>query len=508
MRKLSKILLIGVDAADKDLLLDWAGAGILPTFQLLSREATWGLIRNPVGFYVGAVWPSFFTGLSPSRHGRYCYRQIRSGSYEITSFRASEIKAEPFWAGLDRLGKRVAVIDVPKTFLCNDFNGLQIVDWGTHDPDPAGFCASPPSVGEEIISRFGRDPVGICDRKRTSAAQFELLRDQLVQRVEIKTDLSRYFLDRGEWDLFLTVFSESHCVGHQCWHLHDVSHPRHDPMIAGSIGDPIKDVYRATDAAIGALLKHVGSETDVVVLASHGMGPHYDATFILGEMLERIEKMRLSNPKRRIAGVVRWCWNKLPARLRVNLRPLRTPIRRTIGQIVPTPDIGTRKCFEVPNNDVYGGIRINLAGREPNGRVRPGHEFDNFCEALTRDLLSFVNLETGKPLVRNVIRTADFYEGEQIAELPDLLVEWDRVAPISRVYSDVTGTIEGKYRGIRSGDHKPDGVFFAVGPSFGAGRLDSSVSIMDFAPTVADLLGVSLPRVDGVSLSREYRQAM
>ena len=47
---------------------------------------------------------------------------------------------------------------------------------------------------------------------------------------------------------------------------------------------------------------------------------------------------------------------------------------------------GRSNCFDIPNGEVYGGIRVNLVGREPQGKIKPGVEYDAFCDALTRDL--------------------------------------------------------------------------------------------------------------------------
>ena len=101
--------------------------------------------------------------------------------------------------------------------------------------------------------------------------------------------------------------------------------------------------------------------------------------------------------------------------------------------------------------------------------------------------------------VSRVIRTAEFYRGEYLDHLPDLLVEWSSNAPISaiRLGSDKIGEIHGEYRFCRTGDHRPGGMFIALGPSIRPGYLGRTVSIMDFAPTIASLLEVPLPDLDG-----------
>ena len=98
MKSNAKVLFICVDAADKDLIKTWAKDGSLPVFKKLLGNAAWGVVDNPPGLYVGAVWPSFYTGLSPTRHHRYCYEQLRPGTYENYRFQPiSDMQAEPFW---------------------------------------------------------------------------------------------------------------------------------------------------------------------------------------------------------------------------------------------------------------------------------------------------------------------------------------------------------------------------------------------------------------------------
>ena len=63
-----------------------------------------------------------------------------------------------------------------------------------------------------------------------------------------------------------------------------------------------------------------------------------------------------------------------------------------------------RKCFAVPHNANAGAIRINLAGREKNGRIKPGEEYQALCDELERDLGDIVNLDTGQALVKEVVR--------------------------------------------------------------------------------------------------------
>jgi predicted AlkP superfamily phosphohydrolase/phosphomutase len=154
-------------------------------------------------------------------------------------------------------------------------------------------------------------------------------------------------------------------------------------------------------------------------------------------------------------------------------------------------------CFSIHDTPSHAGIRVNLVGREPNGQVKPGAEFEQFCTNLGKELLGIINVKTGKPVINRIIRTAEYYSGDCLEHLPDLLVEWNEEDPIPAVFSEKFGTITTAFWHPRTGHHRSGGMFFAFGPSIKPGILDRTVSIMDFAPTIAHLLNVSLPDVDG-----------
>jgi predicted AlkP superfamily phosphohydrolase/phosphomutase len=496
----TKILFIGIDSADGDLIRTWAAAGILPTFRSLFERATCGTTTNPPGLFVGSIWASFSTGVSPGRHGRFWFRQLRSGTYQIFRHRPHEIRAPLFWDTLSRAGRRVAIIDVPETHRADGLNGIQLVDWGTHAPDLPGFCTWPPSLAKDVTARFGRDPVGLCDRRWGSAEALTTLREDLLTRVQRKAELSSHFLAQENWDFFLTTFTESHCVGHQFWHLHDPTHPRHDVALARTLGDPLKDVYVAIDAAVGRLVAQAGADARVFVLCSHGMGPCYGGNFLLDDVLRRLEGAPPAMNKGRWFDALLWCWQHIPRVLRTMAGPVRDAAVRRIN-VAPIAVDGSRRCFQVPNNDGYGAIRVNLVGREPHGRIGAGAEYEDFCSALTNDLLSLVNVDTGRPVVQRVLRVADVHRGASLHELPDLLVEWSREAPIVAVSSSKTGRLDGRDPQHRSGDHRSEGLFFASGASIGAGPLGRAVGVIDFAPTIGTLLGVSLNDVEGTPIA-------
>lgn len=519
----ARLLVLGIDAASPDLLLRWAADGTLPRIGSLLQRGLSGPSLGPAGFFIGSTWPSFTTGRSPAGHGIHYLVQLSPGTYRYHRPEQGEyLKAAPFWRALSAAGKRVAILDVPLSRLDPGLNGIQVVEWGGHD-SLFGFRTAPALLARDIRQRYGAHPApASCDAERRSASDYSALLDALVQGALRKGELTRELLRQGDWDLFMQVFTEAHCAGHQCWHLHDETHPAHDAAIAASLGDPLRKVYRAIDQALGTILDAAGDATVLLVVA-HGMSHWYGAQFLLEEILQRLgawypakgEAPRPAADSSALAAA-RWLWRRLPAPLRAGLGPARERLRRSESGSASLPAISLdperSRCFPVGNGLAVGGIRLNQRGREPGGILAPGAETEAFCAELTADLLAIEDDRTGGPLIRNVLRTAELYRGPCLGDLPDLLVEWNDAVPTGstaigggiaarvRAHSARIGVVEGENAYGRTGEHRREGLFIAAGPGIQPGRLDRRISLLDFAPTIGAMLGVPLPECEGVAV--------
>jgi predicted AlkP superfamily phosphohydrolase/phosphomutase len=510
-----RVLCLGIDAGSRDLIEAWAAAGVLPTFRALMTRGLVGNTESVDGLYVGATWPSFYTGVSPARHGIHGLVQLRPGTYDLYRCYTGEfVKREPFWNHLSRAGRRVAICDVPLTGVSTGLNGIQLVEWGSHDAN-YGFEAWPRSLKQEVQARFGAHPVPTtCDADHRSPAEFADFTRRLIAGARKKAALTRYYLERGEWDFFMQVFTEGHCAGHQCWHMHDRRCPGWDDATIAETGDPIREVYVAIDDAVADILSAVDGRTLIVLLASHGMSYRFGAQFLLNEILVGLGAAAPASPRNPpgpLERALRRGWTLSPDIVRRPIRVIRDRVRRSELPSLP-PEARNGRCFPQYNGLAVGGIRLNLVGREPAGLLAPDSEHE-FCQSLTRDLLEIVDADSGQPVVERVIRTADLFRGEYLHHLPDLLVAWSDTRPLGstttangrgahvRLSSRKLGTVEGSNQYCRSGDHRREGLFVAVGPSLTPSRMSRTVSIMDFAPTFARLLGVELPDADGAPIN-------
>ncbi len=523
----TKVLFLEVDAGDERLLRRWAADGTLPTFRSLLERGLSGSTLAPDGFFIGGLWPSLYTGVTPARHGIYSYIQLKSGTYDFyRCYTGEEILREPFWNLMSRAGRRVAIFDVPLAGLSKEINGIHSVEWGAHDPN-YDFCGWPADFEADVRKRFGLHPLTqSCNAYGRTPEDFVALRDTLINGVRKKSELTRHYLAQGGWDFFAQVFTESHCIGHQCWHLHDPQNPAYDREIAALTGDPVREVYVAIDRAIREILAEVSDDTIVVVLAAHGMSHRTGVQFLLPEILERlgvaVRREVDSGVLGRVDDALTRIWQHTPGFGKRALSGYRDTLRAWFDNRIDGPplpphirqlDPSKSRCFLTDNGFPTSGLRLNLVGREPSGLIEPGPDEDAFCAKLSADLLDLVDTDTGIPLVKEVFRTKDRYEGEYLDRLPDLVVIWNEehvlgsascgnpTGSTARVHSNKIGTVEGVNTYVRTGDHRPQGMFVALGPGIRAGQLDRTVSIMDFAPTFCALLDVELEDIDGHTIA-------
>jgi len=464
-----KVLAIGLDSADPNLLLEWAANGRLPNVARLMKDGTFGRLATPDGLGDEGVWASFATSLPPAEHGRWYHRGIRPGAYDQVRIRAGDYKHPAFWHAIDAAGKRVAVIDVPKSPQVAMAHGTAVYDWRVHGID-GPTQSHPDALAERLIERFGMDSIDrpesdhfMCNMASHSPQETRTWLQSLYQSIADKSTVSKEFLDEY-WDLFLVVFKEAHCAGHLCW----------------PPGPEIKRIYEALDQAVGELLDFAGEQTTVIIFSDLGMDYNYHGNGLLDLVLRRLERCVIS----------RW------ENAAIDVDILYHRARNRLGMPAKSSRHRKRWAYQVEHNELSGAVRINVRGRDPSGRVSPGKQLEEFYDYLERELLALRHPTTGRRVIDRILRTDAEQNGTARDCLPDFLVIWSREAPITTVCSTAVGTVTRTPNEDRPGNHIPGGLYVAAGPGVTSGE-GSVADIMDLGVTMAALLDVAVAATSG-----------
>jgi len=486
-----KLLLIGLDAADADLIERWSGDGTLPHLADLKRGGTWGRLSTAAKYLTGSPWPTFYTGRPPSEHGIYHDFQWRQERMEFAAPATDWLPVRPFWRAIE--GDVLSVVhDVPMTPGTEPFPGVEITGWGSHDklvpPD-----SHPAELLGQIRRKYGESPIRTDEYGRASFSHLKELHAELIDLTRRSAELACWLLARP-WNLGIVVFGALHRGGHRFWDRSSVD-GEVPPELGSWYDGALRELYRAADRAVGELLA-AAPDAAVFVFALHGMTVNSARVDFLDDMLARV----LHGPAaaRPRPGLLRRCGEAVPLPLR---RALTNSVPKALkNRIMTRWTTGGVNWERTPaftlRADLNGYIRLNLQGREPRG-VIPPEEAGALCTRIAEGLLSFKDAATGEPLIEEVSPASSvFPPGERMHRLPDLIVRWTPTSGAlhEAVTSPRFGRIEratpGRIPNGRSGNHAPHGFLIARGSGIAAGgRLQVDADILDLAPTAVARLG-------------------
>jgi len=509
-----QVLMIGLEASEPTLVKKWAEEGKLPAFKRLFEGGSWRQLRSTTEISSGATWASLITGTNPAKHGMAFYhRQLKPGTYTIQKKYAEETAVDPFWQSLSQNGKRTAVLDVPDSYVTKNLNGMMIVGWGAEGLN-AKQRTWPQNLFKDIFSRFGHHPLEFWYQEKPKTIEgWKELEEKLIEGTRRRTEIAKWVLEKEPWDFYLICYAEPHWAGHYFWHICDPRHPEYDSDLHHACGDPVLKVYQEVDRGIDALLK-IYPEATILIVSNTGMGPNFSGQHLLPEILTRLGYSGKKKPKGIHNFLPGHRWGPYYAIKNIE-SVIPPPLMEKIKRIIPEKvwnsvtryilSMGNNwknsKAFNVPS-DYSAAIRINLKGREPEGKVEPGSEYDKICELITQDLKELINSETGERAVKGVVKTKELYQGELLDELQDLTVQWNLSAPINHLESKKIGKVSGVLPDKRTGAHMVNGYLLAYGKGIKSNQEFDEAHIMDVAPTIFHLLDQPVPKImDGKILS-------
>jgi predicted AlkP superfamily phosphohydrolase/phosphomutase len=534
------VIAIGLDSADPLLLEQWMAAGHLQTLSRLRQQGTYSRLGNTVP-YCGnptptstteKLWVMALTGCLPYKTGFWDIIRFQPDRYDIEfdSIHGGYDYQEypPFYALGDNY--RVATFDPPVSALSEQVNGLQILGWGGHFPFTPSH-SQPAELLPEIVQTYGKNSVlhndhGYWWNPKYAEWLQGALRDSISTRAKICQDL----LQRDNWDLFLTVFGDSHSAEHDFWHLSQPDHPLYANWHRPG-QDLMLQSFEEIDQAIADILSAAPKNANIVCFSVHGMGINVTDLFSMTFLPELLYRWNFPGkvglpPKQASQTIppvmthpIRNTWAGEVWSLKHDENPFRRLVRRRLpsrflhsGQqpdLISPYELNDRdhpiswvpavwysplwpqmKAFALPAFS-DGLIRINLKGREANGIVDPA-EYDALCAELTDLAYSLKDARTRQPLVKQVVRTRTT-PLEDTANLPDadLVVVWHEQP------ADVVDSQMGRIGPVpysRPGGHREKGFVIAKGPDIEPGhRIAANPQAIDLAPTLLTLMGAPLP---------------
>lgn len=469
-----RLLIIGWDGADWEIINDLVARGLLRNVQQMTQEGVRADLASTLPSHSWAAWTTFLTGMNPGGHGVFDFveRHPQQPDKRIP-VASTSIKARTFLEVLSNSGHEVRAANIPVTFPPIPVRGRMIS--GVAIPSGAEFVypaewraeldsrAPWPTNGMEW-NRFEDDPTGLVEEARSY--------------VEKRTASFEVLLE-GDWTVAVCVYLAPDRLQHPFGAYLLPSHPDHSKLADTSLGESLRGIYATLDDHIERLRAAAGDETTVVLMSDHGFRPISRAAN-LNKILVELGLASRSRSADATTKALRTSVVRKVKSSRVG-RAMRSRVKRP-SQLNWSQTVAYQSA-------AGGGISLNLVGREPSGIVQPD-DYDRTLEEVRERLLSFVDPQTGDHPIAEALPKETLYSGPYSDLAPDLIVRADLLWSLS--YTDAL-TSETKWP---TGTHRREGILVGVGagiPAANLGRRD----IADVAATALAFCGVDPSELDG-----------
>ena len=497
LKRLTRVLVVGLDAATLEIIKPMARNGKLPNFGRLMREGSFGALKSSMPPITPCAWTSFATGKDPSKHGLYDF-DLHEGNPEKTKrVNRTFVRAKSLWKILSEAGKRSIVIDVPLTYPPEVINGILI---SRVDAPQKKNCTYPKSlyytlrrrgfiakIDRSITKEHGADKANKEEAKkklgRISKARMRKIArlrteeafQNIVKEIDKNIELAKQFMEKEDWDFFMMAFMSADYAGHSFWQ---------DQV-------KVKKIYEKLDEAVGTLFRIAGEDAVKFIISDHGFTSLL-YSFNINEWLH--EKGFLEK--------------KIDIPWKESIKELKQFLRKFEGKktgglagdnklskfryLLRTDYAKSKAYFQ---SWTSYGIRINLEGRDTTGIVKR-EDYQSFRRYLISELKKIKHPSTGRRVFSDVLKKEEVYSESPLGinPAPDIFLVAPEINLEGRFQQNphVFGRTPRGY-----GFHHIDGIFFASGKGIRK-RCVCGTRITDLAPTILHILGVPVPEdIDG-----------
>jgi predicted AlkP superfamily phosphohydrolase/phosphomutase len=491
---MSRVLVIGIDGGTLDLVQPWAEAGDLPNLAQLMAEGVHGLLESTLPPVTSPAWPTFATGRNPGKHGVFDFIRPTGGQFELVN--ATSIRAPTLWQILSEAGRQVGVMNVPVTYPPTRVNGFIIS--GMLSP-VGGEITYPAHLLDRYAGRL--KPYRIAPHVQYKPGNEAEFTADLFDLVERRGAYALQLMADHPYEFLMFHFLSTDTMQHAFWKFVDPAHPRYDPQAAARFGPAAKQLYQRIDGFVGQMLDRVTDDTTVIVMSDHGFGPlHYVVNLNLFLLEHGLLQLKHGAWTRLKAGLFRagltpasfWHLIERAGLQNYVWQVSKSTRNKVVGKFLSFDDVDWSRTLAYSIGHV-GQIYVNLMGREPQGIVEPGAEYEAARQRVVDALQDLRHPVTGQPLVDQVVPGDQVVHGPYAGRSPDLHVVLDGYRAIAFPLFATDGRIVTRQIRGDSGCHRRHGIFIARGPEVRSGETVEGARILDLAPTILHLMGLPVP---------------
>jgi predicted AlkP superfamily phosphohydrolase/phosphomutase len=506
-----RMVLLGLDGATFRIIKPWAEAGHLPHFARLFSDSAWGRLASTIPPTTPPAWAACLTGKNPGKHGIFDFRESPLKYPDRPLINLSSMQGRKLWHLFNAAGKKVAIVNVPITYPPEPVDGLMISGMMTPSDDSA--YTYPAEVKDELNQVTGHYVVNIDIPKYDVELEADALRfmDDIDNSFQKRKEAFFYLLEAKEWTFFMIVFIIMDRIQHLFWKYMDPQWDKHyNSPLAKKIRPRILASFQMVDEMLGELRQILG-DTPLMIMSDHGFGSTRE-WFNVNTWLMKNGYLKVKSDVLLKKQIFSFFMNLNDSQIVKSLVPknvqsvVRGKIRGTRSTFKSDLEAaldysGTRAFFaSIPSQ----GIFINVKRENGLGIVEPGAEYDKLRAEIREKLTELRHPKTGQRAIDKVYYREEIYHGDQTRYAADILFVAQNYGCLGRQLLGLSGVFQSSVD-TPNGFHRPDGIFYALGPQFKAGHELQGAEIADIAPTVLHLCGQPVPDdMDGALLADAF----
>ncbi len=287
----TKVLLIGLDGADWNIMRPLTQHGKLRNFARLMQDGVSGTLNSSRPLLSPLIWTTIATGKNPIKHGITDFLVVDEESDEEIPVTRNLRTVKALWNIMSEQRRTVGVVGWLVTWPAESVNGFIVSDRLTYlDYDPRG--SSPPpskrltypetlldrltpliihphSISFDKIHRFLTLDQSEFEEAMKSKTEPFFTAASVVAATETYRNIALYFIRDQPTDLLAVYFKGIDSFGHLFASSEALS-PAGDHTSMQRTDGAIREFYLYQDEILGDLLNVVDENTTVIIVSDHG----------------------------------------------------------------------------------------------------------------------------------------------------------------------------------------------------------------------------------------------
>jgi len=477
-----KILVVGLDGMDPELLDRYINTGKLPYLAYLKKYGVFAAMDSTIPTITPTAWTTLLTGKNPGKHAIGGFAKYRPYSYELKILNSYDRKSQTLWHILNSQNISVGILNYPSLYPPEKINNFMVC--GMLTPNTHCDFTYPPYLREEILEKI---PGYEIDVRIVKAAEdrSKLLKD-IYRLTDIRFDTADYLMREYPCDVFIFVLTETDRLFHYYINEENI----------------VMEYLQYLDKRLSVFLNNIDEETIIFMVSDHGMcqarKKFYVNNWLIQNGLLSVNIKSFGSIKHNYTRNFIQCLSRFFLKFKINIEKIKDFFPEKLVNFMTYlycyyGGIDWKKTKAYFSLGAGLGIIINRQKYWPKGIVRE-EEYEGLRSKLIQSLAALKDPQSGQPVLAKVYRREELFSGSYLYQMPDLVLRFnDGYVPVEASGKDsIIEDLDAQEFLI--GEHCLAGMFLAYNKKYiKALNLNSGINILDIAPTILHILDIPVP---------------